>query len=410
MYGAGTSAKNLVLQDAPDGEWMATAKISVTALNENYQQAGLRVYTDDNNWASVHMISAGGNRDFEFIYEAAGNPRNEGADKLGGIPADSPLTYYVRIVSDGENLTAFYSYNGTTFLPVGRPAPLSTFGDAPKIGPAALSDLAPSVPMSRFDWIRFDPDGSGGGNEGVVDEFDGTTLGADWDRVRGDQSSVVTGGNLQIPAQPGDIYQTRNDAKNLVVRTAPTGAWVATAKLNFEGTAQYHQAGIMVYNDDNNFTKFGRIAHSAAGDEKFEFINEVNAVARNEAADSTANIPTAFPDDFYVRLTSDGTNVVGHYSTDGTTWTPVGRPAAIPANAKIGLFAFSNDGVGNPIAAFDRFTLTGEGTGGGGGGGTPSGPSYDDQFDDATLDKTRWNAIVARHPGRSTTWPAVSSG
>ncbi len=154
IYGPGMSAKNLVLQDAPDGEWMATAKISVTALNENYQQAGLRVYTDDNNWASVHMISAGGNRDFEFIYEAAGNPRNEGADKLGGIPADSPLTYYVRIVSDGENLTAFYSYNGTTFLPVGRPAPLSTFGDAPKIGPAALSDLAPT----RADVaLRLDP-------------------------------------------------------------------------------------------------------------------------------------------------------------------------------------------------------------------------------------------------------------
>ena len=121
MYGPGTSAKNLIVQPTPDGEWMATAKISVSALNENYQQAGLRVWTDDNNWASVHMISAGGNRDFEFIYEAAGNPRNEGADKLGGIPADAPLSYYVRIVSDGENLNAFYSYDGVAFLPVGRP-------------------------------------------------------------------------------------------------------------------------------------------------------------------------------------------------------------------------------------------------------------------------------------------------
>ena len=154
--------------------------------------------------------------------------------------------------------------------------------------------------MARFDWIRFDPDGSGGGgNEGIVDEFEGTTLGA----RRGSASAATrarssAAARYQIPAQPGDIYQTRNDAKNLVVRTAPTGAWVATTKLNFEGTAQYHQAGIMVYGDDDNFTKFGRIAHSAAGDEKFEFINEVNAVARNEAADSTANIPTDFPDDF----------------------------------------------------------------------------------------------------------------
>ena len=36
------------------------------------------------------MIHAGGARDFEFIYEYNGTPRNEGADKLGGIPADSP--------------------------------------------------------------------------------------------------------------------------------------------------------------------------------------------------------------------------------------------------------------------------------------------------------------------------------
>ena len=116
----------------------------------------------------------------------------------------------------------------------------------------------------------------------------------------------------------------------------------------------------MVYGDDANFTKFGRIAHSASTDseEKFEFIYENNGVARNDAADSTANIPANFPDDFYVRLTSDGTNVIGHYSTNGTDWTLVGRPAPLPANAKIGLFAFSNDGTGNPVAAFDSFTLT----------------------------------------------------
>ena len=55
------------------------------------------MYSDDDNWASVHMISAGGQRDIEFIYESAGQPRNEAADKLGGIPATAPTTYYVRL-------------------------------------------------------------------------------------------------------------------------------------------------------------------------------------------------------------------------------------------------------------------------------------------------------------------------
>ena len=145
--------------------------------------------------------------------------------QLGGIPADSPLTYYVRIVSDGENLTAFYSYNGTTFLPVGRPAPLSTFGDAPKIGPAALSDLAPSVPMARFDWIRFDPDGSGGGgDEGVVDEFDGTTLGPDWEQAF--VESVGAGGageDRQLSMAPSKLQEFIQRVRQVFERHAMMG-------------------------------------------------------------------------------------------------------------------------------------------------------------------------------------------
>ena len=49
-----------------------------------------------------------------------------------------------------------------------------------------------------------------------------------------------------------------------------------------------------------------------------------------------------FPNDFYMRVKSDGTNITGEYSTDGTTWTQVGQSAALPANAKIGVFALSN--------------------------------------------------------------------
>ncbi len=128
--------------------------------------------------------------------------------------------------------------------------------------------------------------------------------------------------------------------------------------------------------------------------EKFEFINEVDSVARNAAEDSTANLAADFPKDYWLRLQSDGTNVTGQYSINGgTTWVSVGRSAVLPADAKIGLFAFSNDGVGNPVAAFDSFTLEGAGVDGGGGGGGVAGPSYDDQFDGSSLDKTRWDAI-----------------
>ena len=56
------------------------------------------------------------------------------------------------------------------------------------------------------------------------------------------------------------------------------------AKINFHGLARYQQAGIIVYGDDDNYTKLDRGATNAATGavtEKFEFINEVAATARN---------------------------------------------------------------------------------------------------------------------------------
>ena len=396
IYGTGTSARNIVVQPLPLGNVSVTAKIETEPLTENYQQAGLRVYNDDNNWASVHMIHANGARDFEFIYENNGNPRNEGADKLGGIPADSPHAYWVRLISNGTELRAEYSFNGETFLPVGRVADISAWTNA-RIGPVALSDQAPSHPVASFDWIRFDPDtapggGGGGGGSTVVDNFDGSDVQSPpWTVVRRNQELTVSSGALRIPASNGDLYGASDTASNLVLRDAPDGPWTATTNVNFEGTAQYHQAGILVYGNDANYTKFGRIAHTAAGDEKFEFIYENAGTPRNDAADSTPNIAADFPDDFYVRIRSDGTNLTGEYSTDGANWTPVGRPAPLPANAQIGVFAFNNAAASSPVAAFDSFTLT---TGSGG----PSGPSRDDQFDGTMLDTTRWNAIVRGNP------------
>ena len=173
---------------------------------------------------------------------------------------------------------------------------------------------------------------------------------------------------------------------------------MATAKLNFEGTTQYHQAGIMVYGDDDNFTKFGRIAHTH-GRRREVRVHQRGQRGRRAttAADSTANIPADFPDDFWLRLTSDGTNVIGHYSTDGTDVDP-GRASGGAAGERQDrpVRVLATTARGNPVAAFDSFTLTGDAVGGG--GGTPSGPSYDDQFDGATLDKTRWNAIVRDTP------------
>ena len=86
--------------------------------------------------------------------------------------------------------------------------------------------------------------------------------------------------------------QTDNNAANLVLRDAPaSGPWTATTKINFEGAAQYQQAGIIALRRRRRTSRQVRPhrPHDGGADEKFEFIHETRRRgATTTAADSTA--------------------------------------------------------------------------------------------------------------------------
>ena len=397
LYGPGTSARNIVVQPLPAGDVEVTAKITTDPLTENYHQAGLRVYSDDDNWASVHMISAGGTRDFEFIYESNGNPRNEAADKLGGIPDQSPLTYWVRIVSNGQQLTAFYSFDGQDFLPVGRPASLATFGN-PRIGPVALSDQAPSFPVAHFDWIRFNPDsatGGGGSGSGFSDAFDGSSLDKTrWDAIVRDVPSeyTVASGQLTITTSPGDIYtgDTTPPPNNFILQDAShaDADWTIETKVSGTINGGYGQGGLIAYQDGDNYVKLDPI--SDAGNtriNRIELRSEVGGVVANPQDNIDVPVGTT---DYWLRLSKTGNNYTGEYSFDGSSWSAFPAPVANPmAEPDFGLFAFGPqaEGQGDTVS-FDQFLLNGEVPGGGDCG------CAGDEFDGSSLDTTRWSNIV----------------
>src|SRR4051794_4146374 len=197
----------------------------------------------------------------------------------------------------------------------------------------------------------------------IKDDFNGSALGSAWSVVRPDGTLSVANGVATIPAQAGDLYQTANSAKNVVLRTAPTGAWTMTAKINHKGLVQYQQGGIIVYGDDDNYVKLDRTATNAAtaaSTEFFEFVEEAAGTARNASTDHTANLAATYPQDFYVRMVWDGTNLNGFSSPDGSTWTAVGRAStAMPASAKVGFFALSNAAATNVDVKFDQWQITG---------------------------------------------------
>ena len=221
------------------------------------------------------------------------------------------------------------------------------------------------------------------------DDFDGADLGAGWEVVRRDQGLVVSGGTLKIPTAQGDVYGGDNNAKNIVLRAAPAGPWTMTAKIKHAGSRQYHQAGLIVYGDDDNYTKFDRLADNQPTNpatEHFEFINEVAGTPRNTSADSGGQLGATYPQDFFMKIESDGTQIRGYQSTNGTDWTlvgPPGRPAGT-GNVRLGMFSLGNAAAVAVTSEFDWFTLTTPGGGSGGAG---------DEFNGTSLDKTRWNAI-----------------
>ena len=208
---------------------------------------------------------------------------------------------------------------------------------------------------------------------------------------------------MRIPAAAGDLYGGNNTANNLVLRDPPaSGPWTATAKINFEGVGQYQQAGIIVRGDDDNYLKFGRIAHTARAGTRSSSSStrRTREPATTRQRTRQVNMPADFPDDYWVQLRYDGTNVTGWYSGDGTDYTQVGRAWPLPANAKIGVFAFGTAGTeAAPEAAFDSFRITAP--------GGPTGPSFDDEFDGSTLDA---DALGRKRPRRTRTRPwAVAS-
>ncbi|WP_431729896.1 ThuA domain-containing protein [Verrucosispora sp. TAA-831] len=217
------------------------------------------------------------------------------------------------------------------------------------------------------------------------DDFGGTTLDRErWTSVvRENQLLSVSDGALRLPTSAGDLYGSRNDATNLVLQPAPSGAWSATTKVTLPVTADYQQAGLLVYGDDDNYAKVDLLYN---GSRRVEFIRETAGTPRNEGADSTA-APAG--DTVHLRISSDGTSLTASLSSDGLTFTPVGRAAALEGieNPRIGLFAL-NGGTTAPVvdAAFDWFQVTPD---------EPAGPvDPSDEFSGTALDKCRWNAIL----------------
>ncbi|WP_125776714.1 ThuA domain-containing protein [Antribacter gilvus] len=368
FYGTNnTTVPNVVLQDLPDGPFTATARLTVPA-NAQYQQAGLVIYGGPDDYAKMVLqgrsAPAGpATRIFQFIREEGGTPHEVAESNTAALGAAFPSTVYVRFTStDGSSLRASYSADGLTFTDMPQTKSLTGLTD-PRIGLVALAGSGSAAPVvdAHFDWFHLTPDDTAAA-PGPDDEFDGTDLdGCRWSVVRPDPAGLrVAGGALQIDTTPTDIYGPGNTGvPNIVLQDQPEADW--TVQTRVDGSTfdrQYHQAGLIVYGDDDNYVKLDVVTDNQAGQavaRRIELRSEVGGVVQ----DPQPNAGELLSGEWWLRLSRTGTTFTASYSADGQTWSEI--PGAVTnaavGGAGVGLYALGASQTAAATASFDHFRV-----------------------------------------------------
>ncbi|SDT39587.1 Protein of unknown function [Jiangella sp. DSM 45060] len=372
IYGTNnTDTPNIVLQDLPDGPFTATAKLTMQAYRA-YQQAGLIIYGDDDNYAKMVLegrdtgVSNPAARIFQFIREENGAPNEVGESNTANLGAAYPDTVWVRYISDGTNLRAAYSADGVTFTEMPQTKSLAGI-ENPKIGLVALAGTGQPVTEVRFDSFHITPDDTATPPT-PDDEFDGAALdGCRWTVLRPDADAYrVAGGKLEIDTSNGDIYtgDTTPPPGNFMLQPAPEGdEW--TIETLVDGSAlveQYQQGGLIVYGDDDNYVKLDFVVDNPAGQpvaRRIELRSEVDAVIQNPQPQVTELSQGVW----HLRLSRSGDTYTGAYSADGQTWTPFGEAVTNAAlsggDTRVGLFTIGTSQSAPKPVTFDYFHVDG---------------------------------------------------
>jgi PKD repeat protein len=350
--GANTGAISYLGQPAPTGAWTATTKITLEQDNE-WQYAGLLLHVDDDNYTKVAFTKhQNDSRFLEFWSETGGSRTGHGSNIQ--VPTTFGTTVYVRLTSDGTQLTAHYSADGTTWTQVGSAAPLKT---GAKIGPVAAGDVDTQNKTAAFDWFHITPD-EAPADPGFDDEFTGDELdGCRWDKIKGWKSSNldVADGKLAITTFDADISGSSNGAiQNLILQTPPAGDWTVETKMTAPLKDSWQLAGFMLHADNDHYVKYDVVADNAPGAEKvrrveLRYENGGNLTGPSGVGDDLA--PPASPTDtWWLRLTKTGDTYTGAISADGQTWQQTPGSVTMPlTNPGLGLMAIGPDQNDGPI-------------------------------------------------------------
>ncbi|GAB2927706.1 alpha-L-arabinofuranosidase C-terminal domain-containing protein [Nonomuraea fastidiosa] len=189
------------------------------------------------------------------------------------------------------------------------------------------------------------PDGA------IVDEFDGTTLGPDWSVLSPDDSRwSLSGGALRLDTSTGDTHQATNNARNLFLVDVPDGDFEVVTKLSAPVALDYQSAGLLAWQDWDNYVRAGLAHVGFAGGPVIETATEVGAAFTAQFAarpGSSAEI---------LKLARTGDEFVSSY-WDGSAWVQAAKMTARLSVGQVGLFGLSAQNGTSMRVGFEYFAI-----------------------------------------------------
>lgn len=196
------------------------------------------------------------------------------------------------------------------------------------------------------------------GTPSVKDEFNATTLGNQWSWVRENKESwslTKKAGSLQLISGAGDILSSANNAGNILLQSANTDWTIETKLVCSRRPSSGQNAGIVAYQDDDNFVKLvyrgaggfggrggqGRPAMGAAGAEQpgsVELVYEQNGNQKASVQLSMQDIITS-ANTVVLKLVKKGSTYTAYCSADGKKFKEVGKTEAVLINIQAGILA-----------------------------------------------------------------------
>lgn len=142
------NAKNLLLKYPPAGDFEISTKIDFwDSLNADYQQGGLLVYQNDQNFVKLTRIHRG-MPGLDFQVKAGGALVHQSF-----TPMWSPVP--IKIARTGNAYSAYYTADGIRWKRLGLPVTANLSN--PRVGLAAFSVAAAQTVTAYFDWFRLTP-------------------------------------------------------------------------------------------------------------------------------------------------------------------------------------------------------------------------------------------------------------